>query len=292
MIRRIRSQDKQRVLEISSQIWEGDDYISMVFDEWIEDDGVFAGLWENDILVGFGKLTFLTPTDIWLEGLRKDENTGAKKVGEKLSNYYMDFLKGKEINSIRFSTYFGNIASIKLNEKIGFEKILELSLKSKIIDAKPKDISNKLTTDIDFQTFKKYVEKSNYLNASKSFIYLGWVVHKYSEKLLKEYYENGNYIVWQENNEIKGCALWSDVHYRDVFWVSFLEVANEIIFTEFLNYFYYLTGKFNKSKIEILIPDHQLLEYCNNHGFVSWDQENDFYLYELPKQIITDITNK
>ena len=292
MIRRIKKQDKQRVLEISSQIWEGDDYISQVFDEWVKDDGVFAGLWENDILIGFGKLTFLTPTDIWLEGLRKDDNSGAKKVGEKLSKYYMEFLKGRKINSIRFSTYFGNTASIKLNEKLGFQKILELSLKTKAVKSQLGGISGKLTKDIDFQTLRIFVEKSKYLKASNSFIYKGWVVHKYSEELLNEYYEKGNYLVWHENDEIKGCALWSDVHYKDVFWVSLLEVANEAIFIDFLNYFNYFSDKYEKSEIEILIPDPQLLEYCNKHGFVSWDQENDFYLYELPKQLITEITNQ
>jgi len=163
MIRRIKASDKKRVLEISSQIWEGEDYLFQVFDEWVNDNGVFAGLWENNILVGFGKLTWLTPTDVWLEGLRKDEKSGAVKVGEKLSKYYLNYLKEKELNSIRFSTYFGNTASIKLNEKLGFIKILELSLKTIKIESSIKKISENLTKDISFSIFKKFVENSKYL---------------------------------------------------------------------------------------------------------------------------------
>ena len=292
MIREIRLSDKARVLEISSQIWEGDDYLPLVFDEWVNDDGVFAGLWENDILVGFGKLTYLTATDVWLEGLRKDEKSGANKVGEKLSKYYFDYLKGKKVGSIRFSTYFGNIASIKLNEKLGFKKILEQSLKTKEIEIPSQDISNFFTKDIDYQTFKTFIKNSQYLRSSKSNIYKGWVVYGYSDELIREYYEKQNFVVYLEDGKILGCALWCDVHYQGVSWISFLEVADEQIFTEFVNYFYHLNKNSGKTKIEILIPTQQLLNFCNEYGFSSWDQQNDFYLYELPQTVIKQITGK
>jgi Acetyltransferase (GNAT) family len=291
MIREITAADKSRVIEICSQIWEGDDYIPQVFDDWIKDDGVFAGLWENDVLVGFGKLTWLSPTDVWLEGLRKDEKTGARNVGEKLSKYYLNYLKGKKIYSVSFSTYFGNTASIILNEKLGFRKILEQSLKTKKLEKSIRKTSDKICTDIDFPTFKKYVENSKYLHASKGNIYKGWVVHKYSEELLQEYYNNKSFAVWMENQKIKGCVLWSEVNYQKVFWLSFLEAANESIFIDLLQYVINLNQSNCKTEIEILVPTLQLLELCNRHGFTSWEKENDFYLYELPHEIIDQITN-
>ena len=107
MIREIKLSDKKEVLRISSQIWEGDDYVNNVFDEWVTgDDGLFTGYWENEKLIGFGRMRFLTPTDIWLEALRKDPQTNLRGVGNKIAKYYMEQLKGKKINSIRFSTYF------------------------------------------------------------------------------------------------------------------------------------------------------------------------------------------
>ena len=97
MIRRITDKDRARVIEIASKIWEGDDYISFVFDEWLNDpDGNFAGLWENNKLVGFGRLKFLTSTDVWLEGLRKDPDSDAKGVGKKLPQYSYNKLQGKK----------------------------------------------------------------------------------------------------------------------------------------------------------------------------------------------------
>ena len=79
MIREIKLSDKKEVLRISSQIWEGDDYVNNVFDEWVtDDDGLFTGYWENEKLIGFGRMRFLTPVDIWLEALRKDPQTNLR----------------------------------------------------------------------------------------------------------------------------------------------------------------------------------------------------------------------
>ncbi len=292
MIRRITEKDRTRAIEIASKIWEGDDYISFVFDEWVNDpDGNFAGLWENDKLVGFGRLKFLTPTDIWLEGLRKDPDSDAKGVGEKLSRYYYNYLQGKKITSIRFSTYFDNIASIKLNEKSGFKKVLTLSLKSLDLTKTERNISAKITSDIDFKSIKQFVENSSYLKMSDHFIEKGWVAYKYSEKLLRKFYDDGNIVVWLEDGLIKGAGFWSKVNYPDVFWISFLEADNFEIFTGLKDYLNSVGRKMGKERFEIMLPDNELQEFCNRAGFKSWEKENDFLLYELPQELIKRVTS-
>ena len=292
MIRRITEKDRFRVIEIASKIWEGDDYISFVFDEWVNDpDGNFSGLWENGKLVGFGRLKFLTSTDIWLEGLRKDPDSDAKGVGEKLSRYYYNYLQGKKITSIRFSTYFDNIASIKLNEKSGFKKVLTLSLKSLDLTKTERNFSIKITSDINFKSIKQFVENSSYLQKSNHFIGKGWVTHKYSEKFLRTFFDDGNIVVWLEDGLIKGAGFWAKVNYPDVFWISFLEADNFEIFTGLKDYFNSVGRKLGKERFEILIPDNRLKEYCNRASFESWEQENDFMLYELPQELIKRITS-
>jgi len=292
MIRRITPSDKPRVLEICSQIWEGSDYIPQVFDEWVRDEGLFAGLWENDVLVGLGKLAFITPKEVWLEGLRKDEKSGASGVGAKISKFYFDFLKGKNIEMIRFATYFSNIASIRLNEKLGFKKILELSYKSKKIIPFTRMIPSVFSQDIDFASLRTFVEKSCYLRDVDFNLSQGWIFHKYSPEELLEYYKKKHFVVWLEYGKITGCALWSEIIYQDVFWLSLLEVKDENMFTEFMNYFYFMNANSQYTKIEMLFPDGQLLEFGRNHDFISEEREHDFRLYELPKDKIEEITGQ
>jgi ribosomal protein S18 acetylase RimI-like enzyme len=152
MIRELKLSDKKEVLRISSQIWEGDDYVGNVFEEWVKaDDGLFTGYWEDEKLIGFGRMRFLTTTDIWLEALRKDPQSKIRGVGYKIAQYYMDQLKGRRIDSMRFSTYYNNTASIKLNEKLGFKKKLTLSLKElEISNNQIKPISLAINNNINF----------------------------------------------------------------------------------------------------------------------------------------------
>ncbi len=290
MIRKIKPEDKQRVLEIASKIWEGDDYLPQVFDEWVQDpNGVFAGLWENEILIGFGHLKYLTPTNIWLEGLRKDPDLNVKGVGEKLSHYYLKILKqNPNITSVRFSTYFDNIASIRLNEKFGFKKILYLSHKELELKKVEKfQVHSNLTKARDFNKILKYIENSLFLKLSKNFICKSWTVYPYSRELLKQFYDDEQILSFQENDVIKGVAICSKVKYKDIFWISFLEAENELVYAELLKYLINFAKKQKKKIIEINIPKlNKLKKVCAKYKFESWEQENDFFLYELPLEII------
>ncbi len=293
MIREIKPSDKKEVLQISSQIWEGDDYVNNVFDKWVTgDDGFFTGYWENEKLIGFGRMRFLTPTNIWLEALRKDPQTDIKGVGYKIAQYYMEQLKSKRIESIRFSTYFGNIASIKLNEKLDFNKILTLSLKElDISNHQIKPISKAIQKDIDITLLNQYVINSSYLKGTNNLIGKGWVVHQYTSELLEEYHAKKQYAIYSENGETKGAILFTKVEYRGVFWISLIEAEDERIYHELMSCAINKALENNCKKIQLLVPNiSKLMDFINLCGFKSWEQNNDFLLYEMPKHLIKQIT--
>jgi len=293
MIREIKPSDKKEVLQISSQIWEGDDYVNNVFDKWANcDDGFFTGYWENEKLIGFGRMRFLTPTNIWLEALRKDPQTDIKGVGYKIAQYYMEQLKGKRIDSIRFSTYFGNIASMKLNEKLGFNKILTLSLKElDISNHQVKPVSKAIQKDIDITLLNQYVINSFYLKGINNLIGKGWVVHQYTSELLEEFHSKKQFAIYSEDGETKGAILFTKVEYRDVFWISFIEAENERIYFELMSCAVNNALENNCKKIQLLVPNiSKLMDVINLNGFRSWEQNNDFLLYEIPKHLIRQIT--
>ncbi len=293
MIREIKFSDKKEVLRISSQIWEGDDYVGNVFDEWVKaDDGLFTGYWEDEKLIGFGRMRFLTATDVWLEALRKDPQSKIKGVGYKIAQYYMDQLKGRRIDSVRFSTYYGNTASIKLNEKLGFEKILTLSLKElEISNYKIKPINKVILNNIDFENLNHYILASSYLKRTNNFISKGWVVHQYVERLLKEFHSSKQFAVYYEDGEIKGAILFSDVKYNDVYWINFIDAKNEIIYKELLNYAVNRALENNCRSIQLLVPDlAELMNSVDSYGFKSWEQNHDFLLYEMPLHLMKQIT--
>ena len=292
MIRKIESSDKKEVLQISSQIWEGEDYITDIFDEWVKgENSIFAGYWEDNKLIGFGRMQFLTPTDVWLEALRKDPQTKIKGVGYKIALYYLEQLKGKKIDSVRFSTYFGNIASIKLNENLGFNKVLTLSLKElKLLNNTNNQLSSKLTNNIKFNEIENYISNSSYLKGMENFIANGWVVQEYSQQRIKAIMEKGDYTAYLDNTKINGTVLYTKDVYRKILWINIIEADNEFIFKELINFTINAAIKENCDRIQVLIPDVlKLMNLIDYAGFTSWEQNNDFLLYEMPKQLINKI---
>ena len=294
MIRKIIYSDKKEVLRISSQIWEGEDYISEVFDEWTKsEDSIFAGYWENDKLIGFGRMRYLTSTDIWLEALRKDPQTKIRGVGNKIALYFMDQLKWEKIDSIRFSTYFDNITSIKLNEKLGFKKILTLSLKElELSDVNVKQQSSKLFSNIEFNKIEKYIRNTTYLKGSNNFIAIGWVVQSYSKKLIKTIHEKQHYAVYLENKKINGVVLYSKDVYKKILWINAIEAEREPVFNELINFVINVAKQNNCNKIQLLVPnDTNLMNQVNKIGFKSWEQNDDLLLFEMPRNLIKHITS-
>jgi len=292
-IRKIQLSDKKEVLNISSQIWEGDDYVANVFDKWVNSkNGLFVGYWEDERLIGFGRMRYLTPVDIWLEALRKDPKTKLSGIGYKIAKFYMQQLKGRKVRSIRFSTYFGNIASIKLNKKLGFKKVLTLSLKELDISKyvlKPNTLN--VIQDVDNQQLYEFMINSAYLRETKNFIGIGWIIHEFNKTKLNEFILNKQYAVYMEDDNIKGAILFSEIEYKKIFWISFIEAGSYQIFCELLDFVMNKALQTKCSKIQILAPDiTKLMTNIDSAGFRSWEQNNDVFVYELPKEVISKIS--
>jgi len=129
--RRALPSDKSAVLALCAKIWDGDDYLPKVFDDWAADEeGELALCLADGRLVGLAKLSWLGPGEAWLEGLRKDPDAGVSGVGSALCRRFLARLaQTPGLRYVRFSTYFRNDASIRLNEALGFTRIETASLK-------------------------------------------------------------------------------------------------------------------------------------------------------------------
>jgi len=285
-IKKITPDDKPRVLDISRDIWGGEDYIHEVFDQWVSNPyGLFEGLFYEDRLIAYARMTYITPTDVWLEGLRKDTKSNFKGIGKIFLDHFLKILSNKkDITSVRFSTYFDNKASIKSSEKEGFQRILTCSLKNYELKDKGKHHkSNIITEDITFKDFVAYIERSDYLRLSNNLLTRGWIFYTPTISFYSKFYLQHNYFAYVEDRKISGLLLFSNVHYSDSFWISFLEAENEEIMDALFSAAVMQALRNHKSVIQILIPDEPILKgWMNKNKFTSWDQENDVILSELP----------
>ncbi len=83
-IRPAEQADKSRIEEISSKIWDGDDYVPLVFDKWVaQENGEFSVVTVDGVVAGCTKITELPHDVLWLEGIRVDTDYRAKDLAEK-----------------------------------------------------------------------------------------------------------------------------------------------------------------------------------------------------------------
>ncbi len=120
------------MLEISSQIWEGDDYVPDVVDAWITDpNGELAVAVVRDeadgrdLVVGFARCSRLASDYAWLEGARTDPGYRNRGAGKALLRYFLAQLRADNARTVALSTYVENKASIHLIELEGFRRVEE-----------------------------------------------------------------------------------------------------------------------------------------------------------------------
>jgi L-amino acid N-acyltransferase YncA len=295
-VRKMRLSDRDRMIQIVKGIWEGHDYLPLVFDTWVNDKkGMFiAAIDKNDELVGFEKLTMLSESDAWIEGLRKDMSSGVKGVGSFLTKYILrELAKDSRIKTVRFATYFQNNESIRLFSKLGF-RVLERSDHKAYtlprIGFIPEYKGNRAEVCYDDKKVYRYILKSGWKKNNLYGLCHSWVMKPYSEDLIYEdYVRKGQCLIVKDNGKIKGLCLYS-IREKEDFFISLMEAESPSVFKELIQKAKQLSYKEGRESICVVInpKDKTSKKLFSDLKFKSWESEGDFLLFDLPVKILKD----
>ncbi|WP_353894140.1 GNAT family N-acetyltransferase [Proteinivorax hydrogeniformans] len=121
-IRFAKKSDKDQMLEICRNVWNGRDYLLRSIDNWLgAEDGLVAVVENDGEIRAFSKLAFLYKKHGWLEGLRVKEEHRGKGYAYLLTKFYVEKAKEMQLDSLRFATHKTAIGSIKSGLKYGFD---------------------------------------------------------------------------------------------------------------------------------------------------------------------------
>ena len=115
--------DSGDVLELTSHIWEGHDYIPHVWADWLADpEGLLAVAECGGRVVGIYKLTCLGPAEWYLEGLRVHPEQEGRGTAALLHDYLMDHWRRVGSGLIRLATVTHNLKVHHLAARTGFKE--------------------------------------------------------------------------------------------------------------------------------------------------------------------------
>lgn len=124
-LRRAAEADRADILAIAAQIWEGDDYLPDVIDEWLAPGpGQLIVATDGGRVVGLGRCVSEFPGFAWLEGLRVDPARQGQGIAKALTARMMELADAHGAQVVALSTYIDNTASQKVSAGFGFKPVV------------------------------------------------------------------------------------------------------------------------------------------------------------------------
>lgn len=119
--------DRPEVLSFLERIWEGDDYVPEVWDEWVRQErGLLAVAIFQGKIVGQGHLADLGFGEWWLEGLRVHPEFRQQHIGSHLHDYFVERWLERDAEVVRLATHSQRVAVHKMCERTGFAHVASL----------------------------------------------------------------------------------------------------------------------------------------------------------------------
>jgi GNAT superfamily N-acetyltransferase len=122
LIRPVRPADRERVIELTRDVWGGHDYVPSVFDDWVSDAGAaFQAIELDGLVVGLQRLRPYASGLVWYEGLRVASSHRRQGLARTMLQSAIAEAREQGFRRMRLAT--GNPAAVHLFEDAGFVRI-------------------------------------------------------------------------------------------------------------------------------------------------------------------------
>ncbi len=202
--------DTPDVLEFCKFIWDGNDYVPYVWNEWMADPRghLFTAEYAGHA-VGIVRVTHLAPRQWWFEGLRVNPEFHDKKIGSQIHEYITEWWLANGDGTVRLWTNSKRVKVHHLCERLGFVHTQEVTF----FDAAPLDEPvDSFTPAIESESLElaDFSLQSSSLPITGGMMDMGWqpvVPNK------KTFYETiirgeGSFLWWHNRRGLVG--LWED----------------------------------------------------------------------------------
>ena len=120
-IRPAQSTDRDHVFAMIANVWEGNDYIPRVWDDWLADrtGAMFVGELDGKP-VALAKMTVIDESEDWFEGLRVDPDYRGRGLSRIMLRHCVEYSRSRGVGVLRFITSDQNVAMHRIGADLGF----------------------------------------------------------------------------------------------------------------------------------------------------------------------------
>ncbi|MCK4570540.1 GNAT family N-acetyltransferase [Candidatus Bipolaricaulota bacterium] len=286
-VRRATLDDRERILEISAQIWDGEDYVPELLDGWLTDlKGELVVAMLDDHILAFAHRTWLCPGIAWFEGIRTDPACQGRGAGKAITEYFIRAARDAGATHIELSTYIDNEASIHIIESYGFQLVGTFSFLERPAGLEPpKGVVNSLNIrPVSEQETIDFVSHSEFLSLAQRRFPRGWRFfpfdHDPREAIARLECRLG---YWDEDQLEAVLCIRQDPAHGGPSTINFLD-GEPSAMRALLNHGLRLYGS---KTMGIMVPIHlgrhaAVLEWLREAGFTSWSEfKPDVFAYEM-----------
>ncbi|TFG26503.1 GNAT family N-acetyltransferase [Candidatus Thorarchaeota archaeon] len=128
-IRRLRESDKEDILEIARNTWDGHDYVPKFFDSWLKDiDSYPVGIEDDGHIIALANLRVIDDGKTgWMEALRVHPSYRGKGLATILTQHIVQLAMNIPVKRIRYTTAVSNKTSLHLAESVGMRRKFTLA---------------------------------------------------------------------------------------------------------------------------------------------------------------------
>ena len=124
-LRPVRPSDRDRIVELTKDVWVGNDYIGIVFDDWVADSSAtFQAVEVDGVVVGIQRLRPYAPGLVWYEGLRVATNHRRQGLARAMLTSAIAEAREQGLGEMRLAT--GNPDAVRLFESAGFKRLVDI----------------------------------------------------------------------------------------------------------------------------------------------------------------------
>jgi GNAT superfamily N-acetyltransferase len=202
------TKDTEEVMELSSHIWDGGDYIPRVWDEWLADtDGLLGVAESRGRVVGVFKLTKFQEREWYLEGLRVHPDFQGKGIATHIHEYCVDSWRRMGSGILRLTTASYNVKVHHMCEQTGFKRMAEfIPYRASSLQEETQNFTLLMMGEV--QHAMEFVLSSPTHALSSGLINLGWVYADPQLKHIQEAIQQGHAWWWREG--LGFISIWED----------------------------------------------------------------------------------